>query len=110
MRHFMLKYLHQPSKFLSAFLQANFGLLFTQSVACCAVMLVMTKAPVVAPALGYTGMFTIAGVFGLLGITSVCCLPGRLAPRASAIVTVRKHWTTNNNEEDLGNGGYSYEI
>ena len=73
-------------------------------------MLVMTKAPVLAPALGYTGMFTIAGVLGLLGLASVCCLPGRLAPQSSGGVTSRKQWITNNNDEDLGKGGYSFEL
>ena len=89
------------------FLQANFGLLFTQSLAHCGVILVMTKAPVLSSALGYTGMFTMAGVFGLLGITAASCLPRHLGPQSSDRVT-SKHWTPS--EEDLGNGGYSYEI
>ena len=68
----------------------------------------MTKAPVLSSALGYTGMFTMAGVFGLLGLTAACCLPRHLGPQLSDRVT-SKHWAPKT-EEDLGNGGYSYEI
>ena len=57
--------------------KANFGLLYTQSMAYCVVMLVITKVPVIQLYLGYTGMFLVAGAFGLLGTVAVSFLPRR---------------------------------
>jgi len=61
--------------------KANFGLLFTQSVAYCIIMLIMTKISVIQAALGYTGMFLIAGGVGIFGILAVCLLPKHLSDR-----------------------------
>ena len=63
--------------------KANFGLLFTQSLAYCVVMLVMTKVPIIADELGYTGMFLVAGGCGLIGIIAVCFLPRHLSNTTS---------------------------
>merc|ERR1712179_694653 len=49
--------------------QANFGLLFTQNVAYCAVIIVITKG--LFSFLGYSGMFLTAGAFGVLGLMAV---------------------------------------
>jgi len=59
--------------------QANFGLLFSQSLAYCAVIMVLTKVSVIHALLGYTGMFLVAGVFGLLGLSAVSFLPTYLS-------------------------------
>ena len=59
--------------------KANFGLLFTQSLAYCAVILTMTKVPFFHAALGYTGMFLVAGACGVVGICVACCLPCHLS-------------------------------
>jgi len=55
--------------------QANFGLLFSQSLAYCAVIMVLTKVSVIHTLLGYTGMFIVAGMFGLVGLGAVSLLP-----------------------------------
>jgi len=55
--------------------QANFGLLFSQSLAYCAVIMVLTKVSFIHAMLGYTGMFLVAGMFGLVGLGAVSLLP-----------------------------------
>ena len=59
--------------------KANFGLLFTQAVACSAAIITMTKVPVFHAHLGYTGMFLVAGGFGVLGILAALFLPRHLS-------------------------------
>ena len=59
--------------------KANFGLLFTQSLAYCAVILTMTKVPVFHQYLGYMGMFFVAGGFGVIGLLVACFLPRHLS-------------------------------
>ena len=59
--------------------KANFGLLFTQAVAYSATIIVMTKIPVFQAYLGYTGMFLVAGGFGIVGIVAACFLPRHLS-------------------------------
>ena len=66
--------------------KANFGLLFTQSLAYSGVMMVMTKVPIIADELGYTGMFLVAGGCGLIGIVAVSFLPRQLSKRNSESV------------------------
>ena len=65
--------------------QANFGLLFTQNVAYCVVIIVITKVSIESlftsyilniiqglfSFLGYSGMFLIAGAFGVFGQMAV---------------------------------------
>jgi len=58
--------------------QANFGLLFTQSLAYSAVILIFTKIPVVYSFLGYSGMFICAAVVGVVGCVAVAFLPKHL--------------------------------
>ena len=59
--------------------KANFRLLFTQSLAYVAAILVITKVPVFHSLLGYTGMFIVSGVFGMIGLIAACCLPRQLS-------------------------------
>ena len=59
--------------------KANFGLLFTQAVAYSGTIIVMTKIPVFQAYLGYTGMFLVAGGFGIVGIAAACFLPKHLS-------------------------------
>jgi len=58
--------------------QSNFGLLFTQSLANCFVIMTLTKVSVIYSLLGYTGMFLVAGGFGLLGLIAVGLAPRHL--------------------------------
>ena len=67
--------------------KANFGLLFTQSLAYVAAIILITKVPVFHALLGYTGMFILSGVFGILGVLAACFLPRRL----SLSSTIRKN-------------------
>jgi len=55
--------------------KANFGLLFTTSLAYSAVILIITQVTVIYAALGYTGMFLLAGAFGLIGVLNNLFLP-----------------------------------
>lgn len=59
--------------------KANFGLLFTQSLAYVAAVITITKVPVFHNMLGYTGMFILSGVFGIIGVLAACCLPRQLS-------------------------------
>ena len=59
--------------------KANFGLLFTQSLAYVAAIITITKVPVFHSLLGYTGMFIVSGVFGIIGVMAACCLPRHLS-------------------------------
>ena len=59
--------------------KANFGLLFTQSLAYVASIITITKVPVFHSMLGYTGMFILSGVFGIIGVMAACCLPRHLS-------------------------------
>jgi len=59
--------------------KANFGLLFTQAIAYSAAIITMTKVPVFQAYLGYTGMFLVAGGFGVLGILAALFLPRHLS-------------------------------
>ena len=59
--------------------KANFGLLFTQSLAYVAAIITITKVPVFHSLLGYTGMFIVSGVFGIIGVMAACCLPRQLS-------------------------------
>ena len=59
--------------------KANFGLLFTQAIAYSAAIITMTKVPVFQAYLGYTGMFLVAGGFGILGILAALFLPRHLS-------------------------------
>ena len=67
--------------------KANFGLLFTQAIAYSAAIITMTKVPVFQAYLGYTGMFLVAGGFGVLGILAALFLPRHLSvsPKASKV-------------------------
>jgi len=49
--------------------QANFGLLFTQNIAYSLVIIIITKG--MFTTLGYSGMFFVAGGFGMLGLLAV---------------------------------------
>ena len=60
--------------------KANFGLLFTQSLAYSAVILTVTQVPVFHAGLGYTGVFLLAGACGVVGILTSCCLPRTFNP------------------------------
>ena len=60
--------------------KANFGLLFTQSIAFCLTILIITQVSVIYAALGYTGMFLLAGAFGVMGVVNNVFLPGDLRP------------------------------
>ena len=60
--------------------KANFGLLFTQSLAYSAVILTVTQVPVFHEGLGYTGVFLLAGACGVVGILTSCCLPRTFNP------------------------------
>jgi len=62
--------------------QANFGLLFSQSVVYCATVIMLTKVPIVHAALGYNGIFLVAGGCGVLGLLIVACLPRNLSSTA----------------------------
>ena len=59
--------------------KANFGLLFTQSLAYSATILIITQVPVIYAALGYTGMFLLAGLVGVLGFINNFFLPRDLS-------------------------------
>ena len=59
--------------------KANFGLLFTQSLAYVGAIITITKVPVFHSLLGYTGMFIVSGVFGIIGVMAACCLPRQLS-------------------------------
>ena len=77
--------------------QSNFGLLFSQSIAYCAVVITLTKVgiitnlqgvliklivvqvPLIHAALGYTGMFLVAGACGVMGLMVVSWAPTRLS-------------------------------
>ena len=59
--------------------KANFGLLFTQSIAYSGAMIVMTKIPLFHAHLGYTGMFLVSGGFGIISIFVACFLPKHLS-------------------------------
>ena len=63
--------------------KANFGLLFTQAMAWSLVVLAMAKIPVFESFLGYTGMFLVAGGFGIIGLLVVCFIPGNLSTNKS---------------------------
>jgi len=58
--------------------QANFGLLFTQSIVYAGAIFIITKIPVIYAFLGYTGMFLTAAVIGVLGLILVAFLPKQL--------------------------------
>jgi len=58
--------------------QANFGLLFSQSIVYCATVITLTKVPVIHAALGYNGMFLAAGGCGVLGLLVVAFVPQHL--------------------------------
>jgi len=60
--------------------KANFGLLFTQSLAYSATILIITQVHVIYAALGYTGMFLLAGAFGVIGVINNVFLPRELSP------------------------------
>ena len=60
--------------------KANFGLLFTQSIAFCLTILIITQVSVIYAVLGYTGMFLLAGAFGVMGVVNNIFLPGDLRP------------------------------
>ena len=60
--------------------KANFGLLFTQSLAYCVTILIVTQVSVIYAALGYTGMFLLAGAFGVMGVLNNVFLPADLRP------------------------------
>ena len=81
--------------------QANFGLLFSQSVVYCATVITLTKVndshlsvevfsyflvnfqvPLVHAALGYNGIFLVAGGCGVAGLLVVACLPKNLGSTA----------------------------
>ncbi|XP_023338101.1 uncharacterized protein LOC111708833 [Eurytemora carolleeae] len=55
--------------------QANFGLLFTQNLGYCAIILIITKVPSIYNVFGYSGMFITSGVFSLIGLISAYFLP-----------------------------------
>ena len=57
---------------------SNFGLLFTQAVVSSLTIVMMTKVPVFQDNLGYTGMFLMAGGFGVISIVTTCFLPRQL--------------------------------
>ena len=76
--------------------KANFGLLFTQAVAYSAALLVATQVtaqtgerdrevkifpqtPVIHQALGYTGIFLVAGACGVVGVINNCFVPDDLS-------------------------------
>jgi len=59
--------------------QANFGLLWTQSLAYCFVIMSLTKISVIHSLLGYTGMFLVAGGFGVLGLIAMGLAPRHLS-------------------------------
>ena len=63
--------------------KANFGLLFTQAMAWSLVVLAMAKIPVFESFLGYTGMFLVAGGFGIIGLLVVCFIPRNLSTSKS---------------------------
>merc|ERR1712241_1656618 len=63
--------------------KANFGLLFTQAMAWSLVVLAMAKIQVFESFLGYTGMFLVAGGFGIIGLLVVCFIPGNLSTNKS---------------------------
>jgi len=58
--------------------QANFGLLFTQYLAYCALIMILTKISVIYALLGYMGMFLVGGGFGVLGLVVVALTPRHL--------------------------------
>lgn len=58
--------------------QANFGLLFTQSIAYAGSIFIITKIPQVYDFLGYTGMFEVAAAVGVCGVITVAFLPKKL--------------------------------
>ena len=60
--------------------KANFGLLFTQSLAYSATILIITQVSVIYAALGYTGMFLLAGAIGVIGVINNLFLPSELSP------------------------------
>ncbi|XP_023334431.1 uncharacterized protein LOC111705948 isoform X2 [Eurytemora carolleeae] len=62
--------------------QANFGLMFTQSIAYAGFIFVLTKISVVYAFLGYSGMFVVAAVIGVLGLVTVFFLPKHLSSEA----------------------------
>merc|ERR1711892_1004289 len=59
--------------------QANFGLLFSQSLAYCAVIMLLTKVSIIHAMLGYTGMFLVAALSGLVGLGATSLLPTGLS-------------------------------
>jgi len=59
--------------------QANFGLLFSQSLAYCAVIMLLTKVSIIHAMLGYTGMFLVAALCGLVGLGATSLLPTSLS-------------------------------
>jgi len=59
--------------------QSNFGLLFTQALAYCFVIMGLTKISVIYSLLGYTGMFLVAGAFGILGMVAIGVGPRHLS-------------------------------
>eukprot|EP00092_Neocalanus_flemingeri_P012275 GFUD01013231.1.p1 GENE.GFUD01013231.1~~GFUD01013231.1.p1 ORF type:complete len:473 (+),score=82.72 GFUD01013231.1:152-1570(+) len=59
--------------------QSNFGLLFSQSIAYCATVIILTKVPVIHAVLGYNGMFLVAGGCGVLGLVVVAQAPRQLS-------------------------------
>ena len=59
--------------------KANFGLLFTQSLAYSATILIITQVSVIYAALGYTGMFLLAGAIGVIGVINNLFLPSELS-------------------------------
>merc|ERR1719468_1064840 len=58
--------------------QANFGLLFSNAVCYCILIIVFTKVPAIYALLGYTGMFLVAAGIAALGIIISLLLPKRL--------------------------------
>ena len=59
--------------------KANLELLFTQSLTYMAAIIAITKVPVFHSLLGYTGMFIVSRVFGIISVMAACCLPRQLS-------------------------------
>jgi len=59
--------------------KANFGLLFTVSAAYCGLTSLLAALPALSSALGYTGLFLMAGCCGLLSLAAVAPAPSPAA-------------------------------
>jgi len=57
------------------FFAPNLGLLYTATLFYFGIIMIVSQIPALFAVMGYSGMFVMAGVFGLLGILVTCFMP-----------------------------------